>query len=66
MTEKTEAKTVEIVPKEEVDEKLVEEATEYIHERLASIAKDTVEIGTFIFERFFEGKLESVKNKSEG
>ena len=64
MTEKTEAKTVEIVPKEEaVDEKLVEEATEYIHERLASIAKDTVEIGAFIFERFFEGKLESVTSK---
>ena len=67
MTEKTEAKTAEVVPKEEpadVDEKLVEEAARYIQKTLReTVARGMVEVGGYVFEKFFEGKVEKVASK---
>lgn len=65
MPEKPEVKVAEIVPAEEtVDEKLVEEAAKHIQKVLGeTVARGVLEVGKYVFERFFDGDIGKVTSK---
>jgi hypothetical protein len=65
MPEKSEVKTAEIVPKEElVDEKLVDEAAKHIQKTLAeTVARGVMEVGGYVFQKFFDGDVGKVTSR---
>ncbi len=60
---KSEVQVPEVVAEEKLDAELVDKTVDWIREKVAeTFSRGLLEIGTHIFEKFFDGEIEQVRS----